>query len=266
MATITLTVSKEPKLYLEADNITPDVFAGKSLDELRALHVFMGKDQFTLGDYFTIEGATGDVAADTKIVVNGDTTKVKYFGMKMSAGEVVVNSNVDMYAGAWMTGGKITVNGDADSFTGLAMKGGELNINGNVRDYLGAAYRGDWRGMMGGTIRVSGNAGSDIGQFMRGGTIIVEGNTDVHVGTHGEGGTIIIKGDAKSRVGGQMVKGEIYVFGDIEVMMPGFQYRNDVDLEIDGVSGKFALYEGDMGERHPTRKGVTTYGQLYMKY
>jgi len=33
----------------------------------------------------------------------------------MSAGEVVVNSNVDMYAGAWMTGGKITVNGDADS-------------------------------------------------------------------------------------------------------------------------------------------------------
>jgi len=101
---------------------------------------------------------------------------------------------------------------------------------------------------------------------MRGGTIIVGGNIDVHVGTHMEGGTIIVKGNAKSRVGGQMVKGTIYVYGNIDVMMPGFQYRNDVDLEVDGQKGNFALYEGDMGERHPKRKGEVIYGQLYMKY
>ncbi|MCK4270777.1 MAG: formylmethanofuran dehydrogenase subunit C [Methanogenium sp.] len=266
MATITLNPIQEPSLLLEADNIKPDVFAGKSLDEIKALHVFMGTDQLTLGEFFEVSGDSGATAADTKIVIDGDISRVKYIGMKMTAGEVVVNGSTDMYAGAWMQGGKLTVNGDVDAFSGLAMTGGELIVNGNAGNYLGAAYRGDWRGMRGGVIRVSGNGGSDIGTFMRGGEIIIGGDVDVHVGTHAEGGKIVVKGDAKSRVGGQMVKGEIYVFGDIEVMMPGYQYRKDVDLEVDGVSGRFALYEGDMGERHPKKKGVTIYGQLYMKY
>ena len=266
MSTVTLTPTQVPELYLEADNITPDHFAGKSAEEIAALNVYMGNATYKLGDYFDVEGEAAETAEETKIVVKGDVSRVKYIGMKMSAGEVIVESPADMYMGAWMLGGKMTVNGDVDAFAGLGMTGGELTINGNAGDYLGAAYRGDWRGMQGGTIRVSGDAGSDIGTFMRGGTIIVGGNVDVHVGTHQEGGTIIVKGDAKTRVGGQMVKGEIYVFGDIEVMMPGFQQREDVEIEVDGESGSFALFEGDMGERHPTKKGVTTYGKLYMKY
>ena len=266
MAKVILTPTQTPTLFLEAENITPDVFSGKNAKEIAALHGFVGKTTVTLGDYFTVEGAGGATAADTTIVINGDVSRVKYIGMKMTAGEVVVNGDADMYVGGWMAGGKITVNGNIDAFAGLGMTGGELIVNGNAGNYLGAAYRGDWRGMQGGEIRVSGNAGSDVGTFMRGGTIVVGGNIDVHVGTHMEGGTIIVKGDAKTRVGGQMVKGTIYVYGDIDVMMPGFQYRNDVDLEVDGDEGRFGLYEGDMGERHPKRKGVVTYGQLFMKY
>lgn len=266
MATVTLTPTNEPELYLEADNIKPDVFAGKSTAEIAALHVFIGNTQLTLGEFFDVAGDAGETAADTKIVVAGDVPKVKYIGMKMTDGEVVVNGNADMYVGAWMEGGTLTVNGNVDAFAGTGMTGGELIINGDAGNYLGAAYRGDWRGMQGGLIRVAGNAGSDIGYFMRGGQIIVGGNADVHVGTHQEGGTIVIKGNGKSKIGGQMVEGEICIFGDVEVMMPGFQYVEDVELEVDGVTGLFAMYNGDYGERHRKKKGEVIYGKLYLKY
>lgn len=265
METVTLTIKSQPVLFLEADNITPDAFAGKSAADIASLHAYEGRDQITLGKYFDVAGKAGATAADTKIVVRGDVSRVKYIGMKMSAGEILVEKSADMYVGGWMQGGKLTVKGNVDAFAGLGMQAGELIIEGNAGNYLGAAYRGDWRGMQAGVIRVKGNAGSDIGTFMNGGTIIVEGNVDVHIGTHAEGGKIIVKGNGKSKIGGQMVEGEIYVFGSIDVMMPGFKYIEDVDLEVDGVTGKFALYHGDLGERHPKRKGQIVYGKLYQK-
>ncbi len=265
METVTLTMKNQPHLYLEADNITPDAFAGKTAEEIASLHAFEGREQTSLGKYFEVSGNAGSTAADTKIVVKGDVTRVKYIGMKMSAGEIVVENSTDMYTGAWMQGGKLLVKGNTNAFTGIGMRGGELSIEGNAGNYLGAAYRGDWRGMKGGLIRVKGNAGSDTGYFMNGGTIIVEGNTDVHVGTHQEGGKIIIKGSVPSKVGGQMVEGEIYVFGTIDVMMPGYKYVKDEEVEVDGVKAKFALFHGDLGERHPKRKGQMVYGKLYQK-
>jgi len=265
METVTLTLKNQPTLYLEADNVSPDKFAGKKGAEIAQLHAYEGREQITLGKYFDVAGDAGATAADTRIVVKGDVIKVKYLGMKMSAGEVVVEGSTDMYTGAWMLGGKLVVKGNVDAFAGIGMKGGEFLIEGNAGNYLGAAYRGDWRGMQGGLIRVKGNAGSDIGYFMNGGTIIVGGDVDVHVATHAEGGKIIIKGNAKSKVGGQMVQGEIYVYGTIDVMMPGFKYVEDVETEVDGVKDKFALYHGDTGERHPKRKGQIVYGKLLLK-
>ncbi|MCK9306420.1 MAG: formylmethanofuran dehydrogenase subunit C [Methanoculleus sp.] len=265
METVTLTIKDQPGLFLEADTITPDAVAGKKTEEITALPVYVGREEHRLGDYFEVSGKAGATPAETKIVVNGDLSRVKYIGMKMTAGEVVVNSNADMYVGAWMQGGKITVNGNVDAFAGTGMKGGEITIKGNAGNYLGAAYRGDWRGMQAGKITVTGNAGSDLGTFMNGGEIVVGGDVDVHVGTHAEGGKIVIKGNAKRRLGGQMVEGEIYVFGDIDLMMPGFVYREDVDIEVDGTKGRFALYEGDLGERHRKRKGQMIYGKLYQQ-
>jgi len=265
METVTVTMKNQPTLFLEADNISPDVFAGKKSSEIAELHAFEGREQTTLGKYFEVSGNAGPSAADTRIVVKGDVTRVKYIGMKMSAGEIVVENSADMYTGAWMQGGTILVKGNVDAFTGIGMKGGNLIVEGNAGNYLGAAYRGDWRGMQGGTIRVKGNAGSDTGYFMNGGEIIIEGDVDVHVGTHAEGGRIIIKGNGKSKIGGQMVKGEIVVFGTIDVMMPGFKYVEDVEMEVDGTEGTFALYHGDLGERHPKKKGQIIYGNLYQK-
>ncbi|MGA2917465.1 formylmethanofuran dehydrogenase subunit C [Methanoregula sp.] len=265
MNTVTLTVKKTPELFLECEHVNPDAFAGKTLDQIAKLGAYQGKEISTIGDYFTVAGEAGATAADTKIVINGDCTKMKYIGAKMTAGEVVVNSTCDMYTGSWMSGGKLLVKGNVHSFCGLAMKGGEFTVEGNAGNYLGAAYRGDWRGMSGGVLRVKGNAGSDVATFMTGGELIVEGNVDIHIGTHMEGGKIIVKGNANRRVAGQMVKGEVYVFGAINVMMPGFKKIGETELEVDGTKARFTEYTGDMGERHPTRKGVPVYGKLYMK-
>jgi formylmethanofuran dehydrogenase subunit C len=265
MNTVTLTHKKQPGLYLEVNNITPDAFAGKSPDQIAALPVYEGNAEFPLGDFFSVSGMGGATAADTRIVIKGDSSRLKYIGMKMTAGEIEVEGSADQYTGGWMTGGKIHVKGNVQAFAGVGMRGGELTVDGNAGDYLGAAYRGDWRGMQGGKIHIRGNAGSDLGYFMNGGTIVVDGDVDVFVGTHAEGGTIIIKGNAKSKVGGQMVQGEIYVFGTIDVMLPGYIYRQEMEKEVEGTKAKFAFFEGDTAERHPKRKGQVQYAKLYLK-
>jgi formylmethanofuran dehydrogenase subunit C len=265
METVSITMKNPPALYLEADNISPDVFAGKTAAQIGDLHVYEGNTTSTLGKYFDVSGSAGATAADTKIVVKGDVKKVKYIGMKMSAGEVVVEGSTDQYAGGWMKGGKMLVKGNVDAFAGTAMKGGELIIEGNAGNYLGAAYRGDWRGMSGGKILVKGNAGADLGMYMLGGEITVNGNVDVHVMTHAEGGRTVIKGNAKSKVGGQLVDGTIFIFGTLDVMMPGYKYVDDVEMEVDGAKYTFAHFIGDTGERHKKKKGQVIYGNLYKK-
>ena len=265
MKTVTLTPAKKPELILEADSITPDNFAGKTAEQIAQLSVYQGKQDCTLGEFFSVAGQAGPTAAETRIVINGDCSKVKYIGSKMSAGEVIVNGDTDMYTGAWMKGGKLYVKGSVHSFCGLGMEGGEFLIDGNAGNYLAASYRGDWRGMQGGLIRVKGNVGSDICSFMNGGTVIIEGNADIHIMTHAEGGKTIIKGNVKRRIGGQMVKGEAILFGDVDVMMPGYKYVRDVEMEVDGTKAMFHEFIGDLGERHPKRKGETVYGKFYMK-
>lgn len=264
MALVTLTPSQTPELYLECDLISPDVFAGKTAEAIADLEVREGKVRCRLGDFFDIAGAPGKTAEETDIRIAGDCGRVKYIGNKMTAGSITVEGNADMYVGSWMKGGRIYVTGNVHSFCGIAMEGGEILVDGDAENYVGCAYRGDWRGMRGGTIRIRGRAGNDIGTFMLGGTIIIENDAFIHVSTHAEGGTVVIKGDVEGRVGGQMVKGDVYVFGEIEYMLPGFRQVGVVEREIDGVTGKFTHYIGDLGERHPKRKGEVIYGNLYV--
>jgi formylmethanofuran dehydrogenase subunit C len=265
METVTITMKNPPALYLEAECVSPDTFAGKSAAQIAELEVHEGNTDPVLGSYFEVRGDAGATAAGTRIVVKGDVSRVKYLGFKMTAGEVVIEGNTDLYAGAWMSGGRLTAKGNVAAFAGLAMSGGELIIEGNAGNYLGAAYRGDWRGMSGGKILVAGNAGADIGMYMTGGEIVVGGNADVHVGTHAEGGKITIKGNVPGKVGGQMVEGTIIVFGEIGMMMPGFKPTDKVELEVDGKKAVFRHYIGDMGERHRKKKTGTVYGDLYVK-
>jgi formylmethanofuran dehydrogenase subunit C len=239
--------------------------AGKTEAEIAELDVWEGKVKCRLGDFFDVKGDAGATAAETEIIVDGDASRAKYIGYKMTAGSVTVNGDADMYVGGWMKGGRIHVKGNIDSFAGIQMEGGEIVVDGRAQNYVGSSYRGDWRGMRGGVLRVRGDVGNDIGTFINGGTIIVEGNAFIHVSTHGEGGTVIIKGDVQGRVGGQMVKGDIYVLGAIQHMLPGFKKVETIDAEVDGANYRLDHYIGDLGERHPTRKGQEIYGNLYVR-
>jgi len=240
-----------PSIPVEAEVITTDAFAGKSLEEIANLPVWEGKTKRKLSDFFEVEGEVAQKPEDLKIIIDGDASRIKYIGARMTAGEIVVKGSVDMHTGDEMRGGRIVIEGNADSFTALSMRGGEIIIKGSVKDYLGSAPRGEWRGMRGGRIIVEGNAGREAGSWMIGGLIHIKGNVGSFAGVHMRGGTITVEGNAGTRIGAEMTGGNIIVLGKLEEILPGFSYKETVDsVKIDGenIKGPFLRFVGDLAE------------------
>ncbi len=240
MQEIFLKPKAEIKISVEAENISPDKFAGRTESEIQSLEVWMGNHKTTLGELFSVKVNGKGGAADTTIIMEGDFSRVKRIGEGMTAGLVSIKGNVDMHLGSKMSGGKITVAGDADSWAGREMKGGEIVIEGNAGYYLGAGYRGETCGMRGGKITVFGNALDFLGEHMCGGEIVVKGNAGILPGLSNNGGKIVIEGST-SRPGSEMAKGTIIV-GKVEEMMPVFKLEGTEAL--DGINYK--KYTGDV--------------------
>jgi len=248
MSEIILTPKEQPEVPLEASNIKPDVFAGKSIEEIKNIQIMHGNEVVKLGDFFEVSGEPAEAVEDIKIIIDGDVYNTKRIGQEMTAGEIIVRGNVNMYVGAGMKGGKITVEGNAGSWAGQDMRGGEIEILGDAGDYVGSSYRGDWRGMSGGTIIVHGNAGNEIGEYMNGGKIIIKGDVNIMPGIHMNNGLIIIEGNVVARAGGEMAGGTIVVKGMIQEFLAGFKYLGvEKDIEVDGEEfpGAFYKFEGD---------------------
>jgi len=241
MQTVTIKPKKDITISVEAENISPDKFAGKSEKDIQSLEVYLGNHKTTLGELFSIKVEGSGAAADTKIVMEGNFSRVKRIGEGMTAGLIMIKGNVDMHLGAKMSGGKITLSGNADSWAGREMKGGELIIEGNARYYLGAGYRGETCGMRGGKITVMGSALDFLGEHMCGGEIIVKGNAGILAGISNNGGKIVIEGNT-SRPGSEMAKGTIIVNGTVAEMMPVFKLEGTE--AVDGVTYK--KYTGDV--------------------
>ncbi len=241
MQTVTLKPKTEFKISVEAENISPDKFAGKTENEIQSIEVWMGNHKTQMGELFSVKVEGLGAAADTKIIMEGDFSRVKRIGEGMTAGLVMIKGNVDMHLGAKMSGGKISVIGNVDSWAGREMKGGELIIEGDAGYYLGAGYRGETCGMRGGKITVMGNTLDFLGEHMCGGEIIVKGNAGILAGISNNGGKIVIDGNT-SRPGSEMAKGTIIVNGTVEEMMPVFKAEGTE--AVDGVTYK--KYTGDV--------------------
>ncbi len=251
MEEIILKPKIQPKEGIEAEVISPDIFAGKDVDEIEHLAIFHGNRKETLKDFFDVSGTKIDDAADIRIIIDGDVSRTKRIGENMKSGEIIIKGDVDMYVGLKMSGGKIIVEGNTDSFAGQQMVGGELIIKGNTKDYLGASYRGDWRGMKGGSIIVEGNAGCEVGEFMVGGKIHIKGDCGPFAGVHMKKGLIVIEGKSSGRTGAQMTGGNIVMMGGNTRLLPGFVYAGEEeDIKIDGEEflGKYSRYTGDHAE------------------
>ncbi len=226
MEELRLTPKDAPTIPIEAEVISPDIIAGKRLQDVKGLTVYVGNTTRTLGDFFDVEGDIAEKATDQLIVVEGAIPHVKYIGAEMTAGRIVIKGDVGMHVGAQMSGGEIIVEGSASDWVGAEMKGGLLRIKGNAGNQLGAAYRGSSDGMTGGCIVVGGDVGIEMGAFMRRGMLIVQGDVGPFAGVHMNGGEIFIFGRAARRVGAE-AKGNggfIACFGGVEALLPTYIY------------------------------------------
>ncbi|NJD52520.1 MAG: formylmethanofuran dehydrogenase subunit C [Candidatus Methanoperedens sp.] len=234
-------------IMVEAEVINPDIFAGKTKGEIGQLIVWQGSKQLSLSEFFDVDGSAR-AAADMKIIIEGDVSRVKHIGHGMKAGEIVIDGSAGMHVGSEMIGGSILVKGNAGSWAGMEMKGGTLHITGNTGDHVGCAYRGSWRGMNGGKIIIDGSAKSQLGGGMSGGEIHVGGNVENFAGIRMNSGLIVVKGDAIRGAGAQMSGGTFVVCGKIRQFSPGFDYMGTEKNPKIGetvLSGEFGKFTGD---------------------
>jgi formylmethanofuran dehydrogenase subunit C len=246
---ISLTSSREFKYPIIAECINPDVFSGKTCEEIAALEIWEGNKQKKLGELFKIEE---NKAESPSITISGDVSKVRRMGAEMKAGEITVYGNVGMHLGEEMKGGKIVVHGNVDAWAGSMMKNGLIEIHGNTSDYLGAPYRGSHEGMRRGKILVYGNVGNEAGAYMHDGIIKVYGSAGQFAGLRMHGGTIYIQKDCEGRAGACMTDGKVVVGGFLESVLPTFSIegiKEKVKIEENEIAeGPFYLFLGDLTE------------------
>ncbi len=239
------------KVPVEAECISPDAFAGKTLEEIAQLKLWEGNKERSLGELFRVEGESAVKPEGVNIQVLGDVHRVRRIGLRMTAGEIVVQGDVGTHLGEEMKGGKIIVAGNADSWAGAMMKNGFIEVKGNAGDYLGSAYRGSVKGMRGGTIVIYGNAGNEAACFMRKGLIKIYGNVGQFAGMHMKDGTVFVGGNSAGRDGAEMTGGRIVVRGHVASVLPTFSVdsiKSKVKINGDEVAGPFYLFTGDLAE------------------
>ena len=248
---ITLYPKRIFKVPVEAERISPDVFAEKSAKEIATLQIWEGNRKRTIGDLFKIKHETDSPSEEIAIRICGDVGKVRRIGAGMSMGEIIIDGDVGMHLGEEMEGGVITVAGNAGSWVGSMMKNGTIEVKGNAGDYVGAAYRGSTRGMGGGIIIIHGNAGNEVGCFMRRGLIKVYGSVGEFVGIHMRKGTIFVQGNSEGRAGAEMTGGKIVVCGWVPSIVPTFtidSIRPKVKINEEKATGPFYRFVGDLAE------------------
>jgi len=251
MKEIILKVKEIPEIGMEAENISPDIFAGENLEGIENLRVYVGSRKERLKKFFGVEGKKAEKPEDLKIVIKGNVSRVKRIGQGMSAGEILIKGDAGMHLGSRMKGGKITTEGNVGSWTGMEMSGGKIIIEGNAGNFVGSAYRGNYKGMNGGEILIQGDAGSNIGACMTNGKITIKGNADQFVGVRMQGGLILLEGNVDSRAGAEMMKGIIVIEGSVKEMLPSFMEKGEVEkIKANGeeIKGKFTEYMGDLAE------------------
>lgn len=203
-----ITYHATTSIPVEAECITPDQLQGKSPDEIARLPVQHGNATAQLGEFFRVSGDAGD----GDVVVDGDTSRVKWLGAGMTRGRLTIEGNAGMHVGSEMRGGELRVRGHAGDWVGAEMRGGKIHVHGDAGHLVGAGYRGAHVGMRGGVILIDGKAGNEIGSGMRRGVIAVGAAGD-YPGVSMIAGSVFVFGEAGIRPGAGMKRGSIVFAG-----------------------------------------------------
>ncbi|UCF59509.1 MAG: formylmethanofuran dehydrogenase subunit C [Candidatus Bathyarchaeota archaeon] len=266
---ITLYPKRLFKAPVDAQCITPDIFAEKTVSEIAELRIWEGNQRRTLDQLFRIDYDAKNPSEEMTIRIFGDVRKVRRIGTKMSTGRIIIDGDTGMHLGEEMQGGTIVVAGSAGSWTGCMMEKGIIQIKGDAGDYIGAAYRGSTRGMNGGEIIIQGNAGNEVGCFMRSGLIRIDGRVGQFVGIHMRNGTIIVQGNSKERSGAQMRGGKIVVCGHTPSILPTFTVDSinpKVKINGENVKGPFYKFVGDLAENGNGKLFVSQNQNPHLKF
>jgi formylmethanofuran dehydrogenase subunit C len=245
---VVLTPKGRIGIMVEAEVISPDLLHAKKREEIERLQVWQGPEKLPLVEFFEVEVRGSGSVEETRIVIEGDVSRVKRIGQGMKAGAVEINGSAGMHLGAEMSGGSIVVSGGAGSWAGMEMREGTIQILGDAEDHVGSAYRGSWRGMTGGRIVIFGDARSQLGGGMAGGQIIVHGSVENFCGIRQGGGAIVVMGSAVRGSGAEMSGGTLAVGGEIRQMSPGFVAKGEEEDPKVGeieLPGRFSRFSGD---------------------
>lgn len=204
MSALTFTLKIEPKQRIDLSPLIPDALAGKSGEEIAAIHLPYGKKQLRVDEAFDVSGNDSN-----DIVIDNSNAKLDYIGSKMKTGTITVKGDTGSYTGFQMRGGRLSVHGNVDAYAASGMANGLIHIHGNAGDFLAAAIVGDRKGMKGGTVIVTGNAGERVGDQMRRGILLIEGNAGSYCASRMLAGTIGVLGSVGEYVGYGMRRGTL---------------------------------------------------------
>jgi formylmethanofuran dehydrogenase subunit C len=236
---------------VEVEKISPDLFKGKSIEEIKKISVYEGNTKRVLEDLFEIEGQSAQTVEEIQITINGDLSKVRRIGDSMSGGKIIINGNVGHYVGNKMGGGNIIIKGNTGLWLGAKAKGGSIEVFGNAGDCIAGSYRGEMpgKGMKDGLIIIHGNAGAEIGRSMKGGNIVIEGDAGSLPGVDMRGGNIGIKGNCEGKVGARMNAGKIVISGFVSDVLPSFYIdgiKEKTKVAGEKIAGPFYVFMGDV--------------------
>jgi formylmethanofuran dehydrogenase subunit C len=206
MTTLTLRLREPLSQRIDMSPFTPQGLAGKALDDIARIPLWLGNRQVDTGELFAIDGAVGE-----EIRIQSDSDRLDRIGAAMGGGTLRVEGNAGAYLGCGMREGTIEVSGDAGLAAGCAMNGGTLTIDGNAGDFLGGAVTGERQGMRGGTLLVKGSVGDRAGDLLRRGTILIGGDCGDYCASRMVAGTMVVLGHTGIQTGMAMRRGTLIV-------------------------------------------------------
>lgn len=269
MNEIVLKLMADVRFPVDGSSISPDIFAGKTLREIKSLSLLVGNRERRLGDIFNVSGKIADASSDQAITIEGDVSSFREVGKGMTGGLIRFDGDAGFNVGEEMTGGTIVLNRDAKSWLGSSMMGGLIEVHGNAENQVGASYRGRGKGMSGGTIVLHSSAGYELGSWMEGGFIHVMGDIGQFAGVHMRGGEILIDGNSEGRLGANMTGGRIVLLGRTPNIVPSFTFEDIRKRARAGdkrFEGKFYLFRGDLNEGGSGRLYVSAEENAHLKF
>ena len=99
---VRLSPKGEIEIMIEAESISPDIFAGRSEREIGRLAVWQGPRGAHISEFFDIDVTdekTVDGVSAVDILIDGDASRVKRIGQRMTSGRIESRGSAGMHLG-----------------------------------------------------------------------------------------------------------------------------------------------------------------------